>query len=175
MTTLVYKIPPRLSFPKGGITPLWQRGARGDFGEPCQFNSETLYILNLPKTWLHHSGLRRKSKEISREFSNRFCFFKFFRQLCVTLQSRYHCLTKRSGPWYVTLRLLKRLLARIRPCGLKGWQPPALFTRSRIGPNRNRLQQLRFSCRHEWWIRKKSSHRWTPDQVQGRHRCPENF
>ena len=31
MTTLICKIPPHLPFPKGGITPLWQRGARGDF------------------------------------------------------------------------------------------------------------------------------------------------
>ena len=29
--TLFYKIPPHLPFPKGGITPLWQRGAGGDF------------------------------------------------------------------------------------------------------------------------------------------------
>jgi hypothetical protein len=27
VTTLIYKIPPPLPFPKGGITPLWQRGA----------------------------------------------------------------------------------------------------------------------------------------------------
>jgi hypothetical protein len=39
VTTLIYKIPPTLPLPapgrentpKGGITPLWQRGARGDF------------------------------------------------------------------------------------------------------------------------------------------------
>jgi hypothetical protein len=39
VTTLIYKIPPTLplpapgreNIPKGGITPLWQRGARGDF------------------------------------------------------------------------------------------------------------------------------------------------
>jgi hypothetical protein len=31
MTTLIRKIPPHLPFSKGGITPLWQRGARGDF------------------------------------------------------------------------------------------------------------------------------------------------
>jgi hypothetical protein len=39
MTTLIRKIPPHLplpapgrkNIPKGGITPLWQRGARGDF------------------------------------------------------------------------------------------------------------------------------------------------
>jgi hypothetical protein len=31
VTTLIHKIPPNLPFPKGGITPLWQRGARGDF------------------------------------------------------------------------------------------------------------------------------------------------
>jgi hypothetical protein len=27
MTILIHKIPPHLPFPKGGITPLWQRGA----------------------------------------------------------------------------------------------------------------------------------------------------
>jgi hypothetical protein len=31
ITTLIYKIPPNLPFPKEGVTPLWQRGARGDF------------------------------------------------------------------------------------------------------------------------------------------------
>jgi len=31
ITTLICEIPPYLPFPKGGITPLWQRGARGDF------------------------------------------------------------------------------------------------------------------------------------------------
>ena len=28
-----HKIPPHLPLPKGGITPLWKRGARGDFIE----------------------------------------------------------------------------------------------------------------------------------------------
>jgi len=32
------KIPPHLPFPKGGITPLWQRGARGDFLKICLIN-----------------------------------------------------------------------------------------------------------------------------------------
>jgi hypothetical protein len=31
ITTFICKIPPNLPFPKGGMTPLWQRGARGDF------------------------------------------------------------------------------------------------------------------------------------------------
>ncbi len=31
ITTSIDKIPPTLPFPKGGVTPLWQRGARGDF------------------------------------------------------------------------------------------------------------------------------------------------
>jgi hypothetical protein len=31
ITTMICKIPPHLPFLKGGITPLWQRGARGDF------------------------------------------------------------------------------------------------------------------------------------------------
>ena len=31
VTTSICKIPPDLPFSKGGITPLWQRGARGDF------------------------------------------------------------------------------------------------------------------------------------------------
>jgi len=31
VTTLIYKIPPDLPFPKEGGTPLCQRGARGDF------------------------------------------------------------------------------------------------------------------------------------------------
>jgi hypothetical protein len=31
ITTFIYKIPPNLPFSKGGITPLWQRGVRGDF------------------------------------------------------------------------------------------------------------------------------------------------
>ena len=32
--TSICKIPPTLPFPKGGITPLWQRGVRGDFLMP---------------------------------------------------------------------------------------------------------------------------------------------
>jgi hypothetical protein len=31
MKTSDHKIPPTLPFPKGGITLLWKRGARGDF------------------------------------------------------------------------------------------------------------------------------------------------
>ena len=31
LKTLICKIPPNLPLLKGGITPLWQRGARGDF------------------------------------------------------------------------------------------------------------------------------------------------
>jgi hypothetical protein len=31
VTTSICKIPPNLPLPKGGITPLWQRGERGDF------------------------------------------------------------------------------------------------------------------------------------------------
>jgi hypothetical protein len=31
VTTSIFKIPPNLPLPKGGNTPLWQRGGRGDF------------------------------------------------------------------------------------------------------------------------------------------------
>jgi hypothetical protein len=37
ITTLIDKIPPTLRFPGGGVTPLWKRGARGDFQMSIQF------------------------------------------------------------------------------------------------------------------------------------------
>jgi hypothetical protein len=49
------KIPPHLPFRKGGITPLWQRGARGDFLKICLIN----YGL------LSNSELRTKSNQIA--------------------------------------------------------------------------------------------------------------
>ncbi|CBE69401.1 protein of unknown function [Candidatus Methylomirabilis oxygeniifera] len=34
--------PPHLPLPKGGLTPPWKRGARGDFLNRCSFNYETI-------------------------------------------------------------------------------------------------------------------------------------
>jgi len=34
-------IHPHLPLSKGGLTPLWKRGARGDFFNQCPFNYET--------------------------------------------------------------------------------------------------------------------------------------
>ena len=53
MTTLICKIPPNLPLPKGGITPLWQRGARGDLPMLVSIQNSKTFI-NLIKVKYSH-------------------------------------------------------------------------------------------------------------------------
>ena len=59
--TSICKIPPNLPLPKGGITPLWQRGGGEIFQCLCQFNYEAVRgFISYPKKYEERNVTTRK-------------------------------------------------------------------------------------------------------------------